>query len=67
MYKTLNISGLAGEQFVYSVLGYADVTDNVIFRTFITFTYENTQFYTRCALTKNIACMLSLKKIEYLK
>ena len=41
MSKKINITGLAGEQFVYSVLGKADVTNNVIFRTFITFTYEN--------------------------
>ena len=40
MYKSMNFNGSAGEQLIFSVLGKADVTNNVIFRSFITMTYE---------------------------
>lgn len=41
MYKEIPLNGLAGEQLIFSVFGKGLVTDNVVFRAFIKFVYEN--------------------------
>lgn len=41
MYKEISLKGLAGEQLIFSVFGKGCVTENVIFRAFIKFVYEN--------------------------
>lgn len=41
MFKKIHITGLAGEQLIFSVFAKGCVTNNVIFRAFIKFTYEN--------------------------
>ena len=41
MYKTIPINGLAGDQLIFSVFGKASVSNNMIFRAFIKFNYEN--------------------------
>lgn len=41
MFKSIPITGLAGEQLIFSVLAKACVTSNMIFRAFIKFNYEN--------------------------
>lgn len=41
MFKKIPITGLAGEQLIFSVFAKGCVTNNVIFRAFIKFTYEN--------------------------
>lgn len=41
MFKSIPVTGLAGEQFIFSVFAKGCVTNNTIFRAFIKFVYEN--------------------------
>lgn len=41
LFQQINISGVSNDEFVYSVYGKAKVTDNTIFRSFITFNYTD--------------------------